>query len=279
MAASKSFRAPSMFVSHGAGPFPLYEKEWEPWRQSVNKLGSKLDGVKGMLVISAHWEADEPHLTSSADPSLCYDYEIVPMALPRHVYEEKYQVKGNRELAADVAQHLQSRGFKPVLDENRGLDHGVFVPLKTIRPQADIPIVQLSILKGSNEQETIDKNLKLGQALEHFRDHGYAVVGSGGSYHDLETAIKGMTEGFPIPAAAEDFEAYLLSIASIAGGEERAQALKNWRKVPSSYVSHCEGHAEHFWPFVVAAGSGGNNPGKRIEFIRNSIGPMSFFEW
>ncbi|KAF2183971.1 hypothetical protein K469DRAFT_710350 [Zopfia rhizophila CBS 207.26] len=148
-----------------------------------------------------------------------------------------------------------------------------------MRPQADIPIVQLSLLKGSNEQETTDRNLKLGQALEHFRDLGYAVVGSGGSYHDFETAFKGMTERLPIPAAADDFEDYLVSVASIAGGDERVQALRNWRKVPSSYVAHVEGHADHFWPFLVAAGSGGNNPGKRVELVRNFVGPMSFFEW
>ncbi|KAM5345143.1 hypothetical protein ACJ41O_011005 [Fusarium nematophilum] len=255
MAASKPFRAPSMFVTHGAGPFPLYEEGWESWRQSVSKLGSKLDGVKGIIVISGHWETDQPHLTSSADPGLYYDYHNPPesLVLPQRVFEEKYPVAGDRELVADVAQHLRSHGYKPVLDEKRGLDHGVSVPLKGIRPQADIPIVQLSLLKGSNEQEATDRNLKLGQALEHFRDFGYAVVGSGGSYHDFETAIKGMMEELPIPAAADDFEEYLVSVASIAGGDERVQALRNWRKVPSSYVAHPEDRADHFWPFLVAA--------------------------
>jgi hypothetical protein len=71
----------------------------------------------------------------------------------------------------------------------------------------------------------------------------------------------------------------LLSVASISGGDERAQALRNWRKEPSSYVAHVEGHADHFWPFLIAAGSGGNNPGKRVELVRNVVGPMSFFEW
>ncbi|KAH7109250.1 catalytic LigB subunit of putative aromatic ring-opening dioxygenase [Dendryphion nanum] len=280
-AASKPFRAPSMFVSHGAGPLPLFDEAWESWRQSISKLSSKLDGARGIIVISAHWETDEPSLTSSANPGLYYDYENRPkgLVLPQRVFEEKYPVVGNQELAASIAQHLRSYGFNPILDENRGLDHGVFVPLKAMRPQADIPIVQLSLVKGSDEQEATDKNLKVGQALEHFRTLGYAVVGSGGSYHDFETAGKGLTEGAPIPAAADDFEDYLVSVASIADKNERVQALGNWRKESSSYVAHLEGHAEHFWPFLVAAGSGGNKPGKRVEFVKNFIGPMSFFEW
>ncbi|OGE49579.1 hypothetical protein PENARI_c020G11215 [Penicillium arizonense] len=281
MAASKPLRVPSMFVSHGAGPFPLFEEGWETWRLSVSKLGSKLDGAKGIIVISAHWETDEPHLTSSANPGLYYDYENPPegLVLPQRVFEEKYPVAGNRELTAYVAQHLRSNGYRPVLDEKRGLDHGVFVPLKTMRPQADIPVVQLSVLRGGNEQETTDRNLKLGQALVHFRELGYAVIGSGGSYHDFGAAFKAMAEGLPIPAAADEFETYLVSVASITGGDERAQALRNWRKAPSSYVAHVEGHADHFWPFLIAAGSGGNNPGKRVELVRNVVGPMSFFEW
>ncbi|PKX91391.1 DODA-type extradiol aromatic ring-opening family dioxygenase [Aspergillus novofumigatus IBT 16806] len=281
MDASKPFRAPSMFVSHGAGPFPLYEEGWESWRQSVSKLGSKLDGVKGIIVISAHWEMEEPHLTSSAHLRLYFDYDNPPdgLVLPQRVFEEEYAVPGNREFAADVAQHLRSHGFKPVLDEKRGLDHGVFVPLKVMRPQADIPIVQLSLLNGSDEQEATERNLKLGLALVQLRDLGYAVVGSGGSYHDFGTAIKAMMEGLPIPSAADDFEAYLVSVASITDGDERIQALRDWRKVPSSYVSHVEGHVDHFLPFLVAAGSGGNKPGRRIELVRNVVGPMSFFEW
>uniref|UniRef100_L2FFC2 Extradiol ring-cleavage dioxygenase class iii protein subunit b n=2 Tax=Colletotrichum fructicola (strain Nara gc5) TaxID=1213859 RepID=L2FFC2_COLFN len=263
MAVLGQIRAPSLFISHGAGPLPLIHPDFEEYRQLVAKLGSRLDGVKGIILLSAHWECNEPEITALEDPGLYFDYGTVT-AGQKHVapeaYETNYPVLGNAALA-------------------RGLDHGVFVPLKIMRPEADITVVQVSVLTGKDEKEATRKNLRLGRALEYFRDYGYAIMGSGGSYHDFDTTMAVLEGSSELPPGAEEFEDYLKSVAAIPDAKTREKALQSWRDIPSSYVSHLQAEAEHFWPFLVAAGGGGDVAGRRIlKFVSHGV-PVSFFEW
>lgn len=282
MAVIGQIRAPSLFISHGAGPLPLIHPDFEGYRQLVAKLGSRLDGVKGIILLSAHWECNEPEITALEDPGLYFDYGTVA-AGQKHVapeaYETNYPVLGNAALAVEINQRLLDCGFKPVLNHKRGLDHGVFVPLKIMRPEADIPVVQVSVLTGKDEEEATDKNLRLGRALDYFRDCGYAIMGSGGSYHDFDTTMAVLEGSSELPPGAEEFEDYLKSVAAIPDAKAREKALQGWRDIPSSYVSHLQAEAEHFWPFLVAAGGGGDVAGRRIlKFVSHGV-PVSFFEW
>ncbi|KXH65318.1 hypothetical protein CNYM01_00895 [Colletotrichum nymphaeae SA-01] len=282
MAVSQEIRGPSLFISHGAGPLPLIHPGLEDFRQQVAKLGSRLNGVKGIILLSAHWETDEPEITALEDPGLYFDYGTVAAAqalVPPEAYETKYPVLGNAALAAEINQRLQDCGFRPVLDYKRGMDHGVFVPLKIMRPKADIPVVQVSVLTGKDEEEATDKNLRLGRALEYFRDFGYAIMGSGGSYHDFMTMQDVLQGSGKIPSGAEEFESYLETTAAISDANTREEALKRWRDTPSSYMAHVKAEAEHFWPFLVAAGSGGDISGQRILKLLSQGLPMSFYEW
>ncbi|KAL3294921.1 catalytic LigB subunit of putative aromatic ring-opening dioxygenase [Colletotrichum asianum] len=282
MATPGQTRAPSLFISHGAGPLPLIRPDLEDYRQQVAKLGSRLDGVKGIILVSAHWESDVPEITALEDPGLYFDYGTVAAAqdlVPPEAYETNYPVLGNTALAMEINQCLVDCGFKPVLDHKRGLDHGVFVPLKIMRPEADIPVVQVSVLTGKDEEEATRKNLRLGRALEYFRDYGYAIMGSGGSYHDLATTVALVQGSGELPPGAEEFEDYLKLVAAIPDAQAREKALQGWRDIPSSYISHLRAEAEHFWPFLVAAGGGGDVAGRRIlKFASHGV-PVSFFEW
>ncbi|CAG9942802.1 unnamed protein product [Clonostachys rosea f. rosea IK726] len=91
---SKGLRAPSLFISHGTGPMPLLDSDQESYRQLLRGHGKLLDGVKAIILVSAHWETDEPHITSASDPGLFYDYEHMRDILPREAFEFKYPARG-----------------------------------------------------------------------------------------------------------------------------------------------------------------------------------------
>ncbi|KAL5083454.1 hypothetical protein Trisim1_001444 [Trichoderma cf. simile WF8] len=271
-------RAPCLFISHGTGPFPLLDPEQQAFREMLRKHGSKLDGVKGILLFSAHWETKQPHITMGDEPGLYYDYEDQRAVLPKEAFEFQYAAKGDSQLAVQIAAQLQHRGFKPVL-ERRGFDHAVYVPMILMRPQADIPIVQMSVLRGETDIESTELNIQLGQAVESFRDRGYAVIGSGGSYHDFQAIAKAYFENKFVPAESSAFEDFLESAASIQDPKARAKALLGWRSLSSSYLAHVEGSSEHLMPFMVAAGSGGGHGGVKFDMYTYKGATMSQYIW
>lgn len=279
MAVSETRRAPSLFLSHGTGPFPLLDPEQEDYRHLLRKYESNLNDVKGIIIFSAHWETEEPHITASDKPGIYYDYEDMRDALPPAAFEFQYPAPGDANLAIAIAKQLEEHGFKPVLDHQRGLDHAVYVPMTLMRPQADIPIVQMSILIGKDEREATAKNIILGKAVESFRDAGYAIIGSGGSYHDFNAIAKAFFSNEPIGAGPEQFEEFLLAAASIPDSLHRERVLLGWRDVPASHIAHKLSHSEHLMPFMVAAGSGGEAAGVRFDQYKYKGAPMSFFRW
>lgn len=278
MAATKSQRAPSLFVSHGTGPFPLLDPEQEQYREMLRKHERKLDGVKGIILFSAHWETEQPNITAGDEPGLFFDYEDQKAMLPKEAFEFTYSAKGDSRLAMEVAERLRNVGFQPVLDQ-RGLDHAVFVPMTLLRPRANIPIVQMSVLRGNNETESTELNIRLGQALECFRDQGYALVGSGGSYHDFKAIAKAFFENEPIADQASAFEDFLELAASIEDPRLRMEKLLSWRDSDVSYLAHAEGSSEHLMPFMVASGAGGTSSGLKFDTYVYKGAPMSQYIW
>ena len=132
-----------LFIPHGGGPLPLIgDPAHAPLVTALTGLRPILDGAKAIIVVTAHWEAETPSFSSSAAPGMLYDY----FGFPEETYRLNYPAPGAPELAARAAQALGADGFATRLDPERGFDHGTFVPLMLMRPEADIPVLQMSLL-------------------------------------------------------------------------------------------------------------------------------------
>jgi aromatic ring-opening dioxygenase catalytic subunit (LigB family) len=201
---------------------------------------------KAVLVISGHWENPLPTLNVSAKPGLLFDY----YGFPEHTYRLKYPVAGAPELAERVRALLGDAGFKTDVESKRGLDHGVFVPFLLVYPNADVPILQLSLQAGLDPEF----HLALGRALAPLRDQGVLIVGSGMSYHNLADMFSGRGE-----SAAAAFDAWLGN--AVQDSATRDQLLAKWRQAPGGAASHPR--EEHLIPLMVAAGAAQGDRGFR----------------
>lgn len=242
-------RLPSLFLNHGGGPWPWMEG---PMRQAYGQLEASLAGVyaelpevpRAVLVVSAHWEEAAPRVSSHPAPPMLYDY----YNFPEHTYHISYPAPGSPELAARVCALLRAGGMDCREDAERGFDHGTFSMMQPVRPQADIPIVQLSVLDGFDPAA----HIAMGRLLQPLRDEGVLVIGSGLSYHNLRAWGPAGAE------AAARFDAWLRE--SLAGKDETARdaALLRWTEAPGALQAHPR--AEHLVPLMVAAGAGGADP-------------------
>ncbi|KAF2808129.1 catalytic LigB subunit of putative aromatic ring-opening dioxygenase [Mytilinidion resinicola] len=260
----KTGRAPSFFVSHGAGPFAILNA---PFQLQLVDLCEKtrwvLDGWKGVILVTAHWVTDQPHISSGPKPHIYYDYIDGLEGIPPEAWEIKYESRGDTEVAHEIKRRLDKQGFNCVLDDERGWDHGVWVPMKLLRPDGDLPIVQVSVPGNMGERETPEA-LKLGAALESFRDDGWVILGSGSSYHNFDAVIPAIM-GVPGAKDAPDnrpFEAALQKVAFTEDVEERRRLMLTWRDwFPENEVVQPIGKAEHFMPFIVNIGASGGDKG------------------
>jgi aromatic ring-opening dioxygenase catalytic subunit (LigB family) len=246
-------RLPTLFIPHGGGPcFFMEYPGANPWKS----MGDYLRGIaadigrrpRAVLVISGHWEEARPTVTSAPAPSLIYDY----YGFPAHTYELRYPAPGAPRLAAEIRLRLDQAGIPSTGDDARGFDHGVFVPFLLIYPEADIPIVQLS-LAASLEPAT---HLAIGRALEPLRSEGVLIVGSGLSFHNLRGFF---AEDPRIAADAEAFDRWLTRAVTDPDPARRDAALAQWAAAPGARSSHPR--EEHLLPLMVAAGAAGADPG------------------
>ena len=162
---------PSLFVSHGAPDIAITEHSAV---DAFRELGKRLEKPAAIVVVSAHWISDPVGVTSSEAPDTIHDFGGFPGSL----YRLRYPAKGDPELAAAIAGKLQHAGFRTALDARRGLDHGAWMPLLLMYPDAGIPVIQVSLATGG-----MDAHTRLGEALAPFREDGVLVIGSGGSVH------------------------------------------------------------------------------------------------
>jgi aromatic ring-opening dioxygenase catalytic subunit (LigB family) len=258
---------PTYYIPHGGGPcFFMDWPEPNPWkkmdqwlRQMHTLVGAK---PKALLIISAHWETSELAVTAQSQPELLYDY----YGFPPHTYELRYDAPGAPALAQQVRELLAQAGFPTQASTERGLDHGVFVPFKLIYPEADIPVVQLSLKAGLDPA----LHIKVGQALQSLRNEGVLIVGSGMSYHNLRE------RGGRYAANAAEFDAWLTE-ASTAEPERRNQMLSQWEHAPSARIAHPR--EEHLIPLMVAAGAAGDDLGTKVFTDRSIGGTVSAFQF
>lgn len=257
VAAMSLFRHPVVAVSHGPGPLWLMKKGLfgrdsdaaenvaSIW-QRIYSPGTPLP--KRILFISAHWESEDRsafEISVASDPDMIYDY----YGFPRETYSIKYPAKGDPDFARELKEQLAFREYKPNLVE-RGYDHGVFVPMMLIRPEADIPIVTLSI----NDKFDAKTHFELGKAIAPFRDQDTLIICSGQATHNMRA---GLEFHEPVAPWASTFQNWIddtFTGRSSLSYSERANEMHNWRKVPTARTAHPS--PDHFTPFIVAAGAG-----------------------
>lgn len=217
---------------------------------------------RAILVISGHWEAALPTVNSGATPPLLYDYG----GFPDYTYRLQWPAPGSPVLAAEVRERLAAAGIPSASDNQRGWDHGVFVPFKVMFPQADIPVVQLSLQQGLNPAT----HIAIGRALTSLRQDGVLIIGSGQTYHNM----RGFG-GAALDPAAEAFDAWLRE--AMLDPSRREEALVAWEQAPGARAA--QPHEDHLLPLMVAAGAASDEPGA-IAFHGQVLGkPISGFRF
>jgi aromatic ring-opening dioxygenase catalytic subunit (LigB family) len=205
---------------------------------------------RAVLVVSAHWEMPQPTVNSGAQPGMLFDY----YGFPAHTYQLSWPAPGSPTLAARVRDLLDAAGIDSDEDATRGFDHGVFVPFLLAWPQADVPVVQLSLQAGLDA----GAHLAIGRALAPLRDEGVLIVGSGMSYHNLREFFSVEPRAV---AAAEQFDSALAAVVQDVDPGARDAQLVHWKHLPAALASHPR--AEHLLPLMVVAGAGGSDAGTR----------------
>jgi aromatic ring-opening dioxygenase catalytic subunit (LigB family) len=234
---------PSYYIPHGGGPCFFMDDPGGSWKGMAAFLRALPESFptrpQAILVISGHWETPGFMLTSNSRPSLVFDY----YGFPAHTYQLRYDAPGAPELATRAAELLRNAGLVAGLDPDRGLDHGVFVPLKVALPDAQIPVVEMS-LDASLDPEL---HLQAGQALAPLRAEGVLILCTGMSFHNLRAF------GDPrVLLPSLQFDNWLnASIDSPA--QARRVALTHWHEAPSARI--CHPRSEHLLPLMVAAGT------------------------
>jgi aromatic ring-opening dioxygenase catalytic subunit (LigB family) len=245
-APSRPATQPALYIPHGGGPCFFMPDPQGIW----SKMGAYLRGLaaslperpRAILLVSGHWETRGGFAFTGAErPELLFDY----YGFPPETYQIRWPVPGDPALAEKAAGLLQSAGFATAISPDRGLDHGVFVPMKVAFPDADIPLVQMSL------ETSLDPalHLRAGAALAPLREEGVLILGSGMSFHNLRV--------YGDPRVVEPSSAFdqWLGAAATAPAQARAALLAQWEEAP--YARFCHPRAEHLLPLMVAAGASG----------------------
>jgi aromatic ring-opening dioxygenase catalytic subunit (LigB family) len=240
-------RMPVVFLPHGGGPWPWIREMYD---DNLAKYLAALHGLpvtppKTLLVISAHWEESVPTVMTAQKPPMLYDY----YGFPEETYKLQWPAPGSPEVAARVRDLLGKAGIETASNDERGFDHGTFVPLKLAYPDAQIPTVQLSLQAGLDPAQ----HIAIGRALAPLRDEGVFIIGSGMSYHNMR--------GFRDPRAsglAIEFDTWLRS-AVTSDPAARDRELVAWAKAPAARDAHPR--EEHLLPLMVIAGAAGEDRG------------------
>jgi aromatic ring-opening dioxygenase catalytic subunit (LigB family) len=258
-------RIPTYFLSHGGGPWPWLKAErgamYDQLEASLHDVRRELGHApRAVLMISAHWESDRFLLSSAARPPMEYDYG----GFPEHTYRIHYDAPGAPALAESVREMLERGGFASGLDAARGFDHGTFTVMHTMYPEADIPLVQLSLRADYD----VADHIKVGELIAPLRDEGVLIIGSGFSYHDT----RGMRSGAGAEVSAT-FDRWLNGTLVAATPDERRQRLVNWSAAPAARAAHPR--EDHLIPLMVAVGAAGNEVGARVYHQSDFMGKIT----
>eukprot|EP01060_Flectonema_neradi_P007105 TRINITY_DN1491_c5_g1_i1.p1 TRINITY_DN1491_c5_g1~~TRINITY_DN1491_c5_g1_i1.p1 ORF type:complete len:262 (+),score=38.35 TRINITY_DN1491_c5_g1_i1:56-841(+) len=241
---------PVAYIPHGGGPLPLMScpnhANMIPFLSDFSKTWLKVM-PKMIIMVSAHWESNSVSITGSGKPELYFDYG----GFPAETYQYKYPSPGDPEFAQTLQSVLKKGGIEAKVDNNRGYDHGMFVPMMMMFPKADIPCVQVSLLKSMDP----GMHIKLGEVLSPLITDEVLLVGSGFSFHGGMGRSKGTD---PKNEAFEEWLRDAITNEKYTPGE-RTALLNNWESAPHS--RYCHPREEHLIPLHVCAGAAKNTPG------------------
>lgn len=230
---------PSLFVSHGS---PALALDPGPAGAFWHELAGRLPRPRAVLCVSAHWNTLAPVVNSPTELDTIYDF----YGFPDPLYRLTYRAPGAPFLAERVRTLLGEAGIPCGIDPERGLDHGAWVPLRSFYPEADIPVMQLSV----QPRRDANWHFRLGAALAPLLREGVLILGSGGATHNLYELDR---KSGPAPAWAKEFDDWLA--AALAGGQ--CDEVLDWEtKAPNALRAHPS--PEHFLPLFVAWGAAGN---------------------
>lgn len=200
------------------------------------------DKPTAIVMLSAHWESDPVKITSHPNPPMYYDY----YGFPPESYKYQYPAPGSPVLAERIQRLLQEQGLESELDDQRGYDHGVFIPLMLMYPDANIPVVAVSLHRSLD----VTTNMQIGAALQPLRDDGMLIVGSGYTFHNLKEFFNPSQKTYQM---ADQFNKWLKE--SILGGGDWLAKLQTWKEAPGARVAHPR--EEHLMPLFMVAAAGG----------------------
>lgn len=229
-------RLPSLFISHGAPTFALEPGLVGP---QLAALGRTLPRPEAVLVVSPHWMTPSPRVGLAAQPQTIHDFGGFDPALDRI----DYPAPGHPRLARRAIETLEAAGWPAQADERRGLDHGAWVPLLHLFPQADVPVFQVSLPTRLDAASA----WALGEALAPLADEGALIVGSGSLTHNLYEV--GGQHDADAPYVAE-FTAWVREAVSAGDAERLRRTLTD-----APHAARAHPSSEHFWPLLVAAGA------------------------
>ncbi len=257
-------RLPTYFISHGGGPWPWLKEQmpgvYDNLEASLRDMPRQLGMTpRAVLMVSGHWEERDFTVMSSPAPPMVYDYS----GFPAFTYQIKYPAPGSPVVARRMQELLRGAGFAATADDRRGFDHGTFAPLKAIYPEADVPVLQLSIRSDYDPEA----HLAVGRALAPLRDEGVAIVGSGLSFHNLRRF--GSAGQHP----SREFDAWLTEAVCGSVGEERNGKLRGWAAAPSARLAHPD--EDHLIPLMVAIGAAEEEAGVRVYHEDSFFGSLT----
>jgi 4,5-DOPA dioxygenase extradiol len=234
---------PALFVSHGAPLFATDPGTTGPALQAWAAAHAPAAQLKGIVIMSPHWMTRGPAVMGAAAPTTWHDFG----GFPPELYQLQYPAPGSPALAAQVADLLAVAGIKAPLDPERPFDHGAWVPLMHMYPQADVPVVQVALPQGWGPAQV----LALGRALQPLREQGVLVVGSGSMTHNLRDFFGGDRAASPyVSAFARWIEDAVTRGDVPALLDYAAQAPEALRAHPSD---------DHFLPLFFALGAAGDS--------------------
>ena len=255
---------PSLFISHGSPMMAIQESKTALF---LKKLGRSLHKPSAIIIFSAHFDLTQDIvITAGEKPETIHDF----FGFPAQLYNINYPALGSPSLAKKIAQRFRDNGLTVTLDKQRGWDHGVWVPLKLMFPEANIPIVQISI----NSHLGARRNYQYGQLIASFKQENILVIGSGNISHNLQELFNST----PTKNRSTMIKMFIDWINDKLSAKDIDSLLNYINEAP--YVLFNHPSQEHFLPFMAALGSGDIKQAKQIhQDIENEVLAMDAYRF